>query len=271
MKGMNMPENEVLTDLIADADEVDRILADLDEAQWRRPTPARGWTVAHQVAHLAATFQLAALAASDPSRFKAVTSQLSDDFDANVTAALAPYLDNPPDVLLEHWHTERARAVQALSALPPDEMVPWLVRPLPAAVLAGAGMMELFAHGQDIVDALRVQRRPTDRLRHLVAFAVRTWDFGYLARGLTPPATEFRYELIAPSGAVWHHGPADADQRITGPAFDFCLLVTRRRHRADLSLEATGADADRWLDIAQAYRGSPGTGRSPGELPSLPR
>jgi uncharacterized protein (TIGR03084 family) len=160
--------------------------------------------------------------------------------------------------------------VQALAGLPGDQLVPWLVRPLPAAVLAAAGIMELFAHGQDIVDTLQVKREPTDRLRHLVAFAVRTWDFGYLSRGLTPPQVQFRFELTAPSGAVWAHGPADASQRIAGPAADFCLLVTRRRHRADLALQATGPDADRWLDIAQAYRGSPGRGRSPGQFADRP-
>jgi hypothetical protein len=48
---------------------------------------------------------------------------------------------------------------------------------------------------------------------------------------------------------------------VTGPALDFCLRVTRRRHRADLALQATGADADRWLDIAQAFAGPPGADR----------
>jgi uncharacterized protein (TIGR03084 family) len=100
----------------------------------------------------------------------------------------------------------------------------------------------------------------------LVAFAVRTWDFGYLARGLTPPDVTFRFEITAPSGAVWEFGPQDAAQRVTGPAVDFCLLVTRRRHRDDLAVTAEGDDAERWLDIAQAYRGSPGEGRRPGQF-----
>lgn len=48
-----------------------------------------------------------------------------------------------------------------------------------------------------------------------------------------------------------------------GPAYDFCLLVAHRRHRDDLDLVATGVDADRWLDIAQAFAGPPGSGRTP--------
>ena len=45
-----------------------------------------------------------------------------------------------------------------------------------------------------------------------------------------------------------------------GSAYDFCLRVTQRRHRDDLDLVAVGPDADRWLDIAQAFAGPPGTG-----------
>jgi hypothetical protein len=51
---------------------------------------------------------------------------------------------------------------------------------------------------------------------------------------------------------------------VTGPALDFCLLVTQRRHRTDLHVTADGPDADRWLDIAQCFAGPPGTGRAPG-------
>jgi hypothetical protein len=53
---------------------------------------------------------------------------------------------------------------------------------------------------------------------------------------------------------------------VSGPAEDFCLLVTRRRHRKDLSVVASGAEAERWLDIAQAYRGPAGAGRTPGQF-----
>jgi uncharacterized protein (TIGR03084 family) len=257
---------EVLADLAAEGAEFDRLLAGLTEDQWTAPTPAPEWTVAHQVAHLAATFRIAATAASDPSAFMAMTAGLSPDFNANVTAALSAYLRDPHPKLLERWQTERAAAIAALAAVPAGTVVPWLVRPLPPGVLAGAGLMELFAHGQDVADALGIRLTRTDRLRHVVAFAVLTWDFGYQARGLTPPDVQFRFELTSPSGLRWEYGPADAEQWIHGPAEDFCLLVTRRRHRDDLALTAGGTDADRWLDLAQAYRGPAGEGRRPGQF-----
>jgi uncharacterized protein (TIGR03084 family) len=232
-------------------------------------TPAPGWTIAHQVAHLASVSRLAEAAAADPEMFKKQAARAAGNFDAAVEALLEPYLVHSPAELLARWRADRNVAAEALAALPPDHLIPWLARPLPAGVLAAAGMMELFAHGQDIADTVGARREVTDRIWHVAAFAVRTWDFGYLARGETPPVTPFRFELVAPSGERWEFGPEDATQRVSGPATDFCLLVTRRRHRDDLAVTAIGAHADHWLDIAQAYRGSPGQGRVPRQFAHL--
>jgi enediyne biosynthesis protein E11 len=259
-------QRDVIADLTAEAEAVETLVAGLDTADWARPTAAPGWTVANQIAHLAFIFRLAGTAAADPELFTAMAAKASSNFEGAVNAALDEYRGDPPEVLLSRWRAERDFSIKALTAVPAGQLVPWLVRPLPAPVLACAGMMELFAHGQDIADALGVSRTPDDRLWHIALFATLVWDFGYQSRGLTPPDVQFRYELTAPSGAVWEFGPADAEQRITGPAEDFCLLATRRRHRDDLALTAVGDDADRWLDIAQAYRGPAGDGRRPGQF-----
>lgn len=75
---------DVLSDLAAEGDEVDGLVAGLAPSQWELPTPAPGWTIAHQIAHLAATFRMAALAASDQEAFNALLARLGDDFEANV-------------------------------------------------------------------------------------------------------------------------------------------------------------------------------------------
>jgi enediyne biosynthesis protein E11 len=257
---------DVIAHLVAEGDAVDRMVADLDEPGWSSPTPAVGWTVADQVAHLSFVYRLAGTAASDPETFKALAARAAGDFDAAINAALADYANDPPEVLLARWRAERAASEKALAAVPADSLVPWLVRPLPPAVLAAAGMMELVGHGQDIADALGVRREWTDRIKHVAGFSVAVWDFGYQARRLPTPDVRFGFELTAPSGAVWHFGAEDATQKVTGSAVDFCLLTTRRRHRDDLDLVAVGQDADQWLDIAQAYRGSPGPGRAAGQF-----
>lgn len=258
--------NDVLKDLSADIDEVTRLIENLDDDAWNTPTPSPGWTIADQVAHLTFVFTLARTAAADPEGFKAMASGAAENFDGAVDSALKRFNSFPPGELLARFRAEGDASVEALGRVPEGSFVPWLVNPLPPAVLACAGIMELFGHGQDIADTLGIRREPTDRLLHLVNFAWLTRDFGYESHGLTPPSEHFRFELTAPSGELWTVGPEDAEQTISGPAHDFCLLVTRRRHRDDLALTATGADADQWLDIAQAYRGPHGEGRRPGQF-----
>jgi len=257
---------DAFTDLLAEGEELERLVAGLTPEQWSLPTPAPGWTIAHQVAHLAFIAHLAGASASDPEEFERLAAPARVDFQGSVDAALAEYLAESPAAILKRWHTEQEAAAKALAAVPAGQMVPWLVNPLPPVVLAAAGIMELFGHGQDIYDALGRQREYTDRIMYLAAFGTLVRDFGYQAHGLTPPAKPFRFELISPSGQVAEFGPADALQRITGPAVDFCLLITRRRHHDDLGLIAYGDEALHWLEIAQAYRGPAGEGRRPGQF-----
>ncbi|MEV4255804.1 TIGR03084 family metal-binding protein [Spirillospora sp. NPDC049652] len=256
----------VIADLTAESEQIDHMVEGLPADRWAAPTPAPGWTVADQVAHLAFIYRLAGTAASDAAAFQALTERAKGDFDGAVNAALGDYPRADPDRLLARWRAERDAGIAALAAFPEDGAVPWLVNPLPPAILACAGIMETFAHGQDVADALGLRPDRTDRIEHLVGFAVLTRDFGYESHGLTPPDFTFRYELTLPSGRAWEFGPEDAADRVSGPAEDFCLLVTRRRNRADLRVKAEGAEADRWLDIAQAYRGPAGAGREPGQF-----
>ena len=66
---MNAPTNsvldQVLGDLQAESDALEAMVAPLDETGWRTPTPAAGWDVATQVAHLAWTDEVAVAAATD--------------------------------------------------------------------------------------------------------------------------------------------------------------------------------------------------------------
>ena len=127
--------------------------------------------------------------------------------------------------------------------------------------MATARLMETWAHGLDVADALGVTVAPTPRLRSIAHLGVRTRDFAFTVHGLTPPAEPFRVELRAPGGGQWAWGPEDAAQRVSGSALHFCYLVTQRRPRSELDLAAVGSDADTWLSIAQAFAGPPGAGR----------
>jgi uncharacterized protein (TIGR03084 family) len=106
-----------------------------------------------------------------------------------------------------------------------------------------------------------VHRPATFRLRSIAHIGVRTRDYAFVVHGLTPPVDAFHVALCAPDGDTWAWGPDDAAQRVTGSAEDFCFLVTQRRPRGELDLVAEGPDAQRWLEIAQAFAGPPGPGR----------
>jgi len=141
--------------------------------------------------------------------------------------------------------------------------MPWFGPPMSPTSMGTARFMETWAHSLDVAEALGVQPEPTDRIRHVTHLGVRTRNYSFGVHGLEAPAEEFRIELRSPSGELWTWGPLEAAQSVRGSAYDFCLRVTQRRHRDDLDLVAVGLDADRWLDIAQAFAGPPGDGREP--------
>ena len=253
----------VLADLGAECDELDALVAGLSDAQWRLDTPAPGWTVAAQIAHLAWTDDAALLAIGDPPAFQTELTKALQDIDHFTDNAALERATQPTAELLETWRAGRARLRDALRAVPDGAKIAWFGPPMSAASMATARLMETFAHGQDVADALGVVRTPTNRLRNIAHIGVRTRDFAFILNDQPVPAEEFRVELVAPDGSQWTWGPDDAAQRVNGTALDFCLLVTQRRNRADLDVKAIGADADAWLDIAQAFAGPPGTGRDP--------
>ncbi|MER5935390.1 TIGR03084 family metal-binding protein [Streptomyces sp. NPDC002054] len=258
------PSVAVRSDLREEGRELDLLVAGLDEKAWSLPTPAPGWSIAHQIAHLAWTDRAALLALTDATAFGRMTEAALAAPDRFVDEGAAEGAALPPAELLARWRAGRTALDTALAEAAPDARFPWYGPPMKAASMASARLMETWAHGQDIADSLGVRRAPTARLRHVARIGVRARDYAYAVRGLPVPAEEFRVELTAPDGAdVWTYGPADAAQRVTGPALDFCLLVTQRVHRSDVAVEAHGPDADRWLDIAQAFAGPAGAGRGP--------
>lgn len=255
---------QVLADLRDEGDELDALVAPLDDAGWRLPTPAEGWSVAHQVAHLAWTDEVAVAAATDRAAWDRYVLAAMADPTGFVDAEAARGAAAPPAALLERWRAARLRLADVLAVYPPGGRIPWFGPSMSATSMATARFMETWAHGLDVADALGVVRPPTERIRHVAHLGVRTRDFAFSVHGLPAPAEEFRVELVAPAGETWTWGPQNAAQTVRGSAYDFCLLVTQRRNRADLDLAAEGAEADRWLDVAQAFAGPPGKGREPG-------
>ncbi len=251
----------LLADLKAESDQLWNAVAGLDDAGWQTPTPAPGWSVATQIAHLLWTDEVAVVAATDKNAWDALVVAAIADPTGYVDQQAIEVARLSPQALLARWGKAREALPRALREFPEGQRMPWFGPPMSPASMATARFMETWAHALDVYDALGIEPEIADRIRNVAHLGVRTRDFAYSVHQLPPPAEEFRIELTAPSGETWAWGPEDAAQRVSGSAYDFCLLVTQRVHRDDTDLVATGADAEQWLTIAQAFAGPAGEGR----------
>jgi uncharacterized protein (TIGR03084 family) len=255
-------------DLDAETAELHEVLSVLAEPEWAMETPAAGWTIRDQAAHLAFFDDAAVLSATDPGRFRAEADALLA-LRGDIGERVAQRFRGQSGVEAFGWF-QRARRqyLDVFAGLDPATTLPWYGPDMSVASSVTARLMETWAHGQDVVDALGLVRRPTARLRHVAHLGVRTFGWSFRVHDLPVPEAPVRVELTGPDGALWAWGPEGAADRVVGPAEDFCLVVTQRRNRRDTALVATGPVAGRWLDVAQAYAGSPGAGRAPMGEPS---
>jgi uncharacterized protein (TIGR03084 family) len=251
----------IVDDLRAESDDLDGLVAELATEDWTTSTPAPGWTIAHQIGHLLWTDRVALLSVNDEAGFNEVLGAAAEDPGGFVDRGAEDVAAVAPAELLADWRATRHELHVALLGVPGGRKLPWFGPPMSAASMATARLMETWAHGLDVADALGVKRPATARLRSVAHIGVRTRDFAFAINGLAVPTDPFRVELRAPDTSTWTWGPEDAAQRVTGSAEDFCLLVTQRRPRAALDVTAEGDHAQRWLTIAQAFAGPPGPGR----------
>ena len=157
----------LVADLRDESAEIDALVSELPAEGWATPTPAAGWTVAHQVVHLAWTDQRALLAVKDPAAFQAELAEAvkgsRERLERLVDAAADEGAAGEHTTLLADWRQGRDDLADALGQVPDGTKLPWYGPPMSAASMATARLMETWAHGYDIADALGVRREPTAR------------------------------------------------------------------------------------------------------------
>jgi uncharacterized protein (TIGR03084 family) len=255
----------ICEDLAAEHAALDELVADLGEEQWDLPTPAPGWMVRDQISHLAYFDGTATTAAVDAEAFAHDTEQMMAA-ENPMADALALGRDVTGAELLEIWRQRRRRMLDVFAGLDPSTRLPWYGPPMSAMSFATARLMETWAHGQDVRDTLGVEPLATERLRHVAHIGVRARPFSYATNDREAPPGDVYVELVAPSGETWAWGDPASSDRVTGPALDFCLVVTQRRHPSDVDLDVRGPLAADWIGIAQAFAGPPGEGRTAGQF-----
>ncbi len=263
-----MDVKAVHADLVAEQADLDAIVSTFSDEQWASDSPSPRWSLADQIGHLTYFDETAAIAITDPERFRELATQLAEMAASAPTdvddLTLGQYRSMAPTQLLEAWRTNRATLSSAAEHLANDDRVIWYGPSMGSRSFLTARLMETWAHGQDIVDTVGAERAPSDRLRHIAQLGFITRDWSYKVRGLDPLNVPVSVSLEAPSGGTWEFGPADATARVAGPAQDFCLIVTQRRHLEDTTLEVVGDAARDWMLKAQAFAGGPTEGPAAG-------
>ena len=274
-----MHVREVLDDLVAEQAALDAVVAPLAPDQWLLPTPSPRWSIADQIGHLTFFDRTAVMAIVDPEAFaehkQGAFQRYGDPLDGD-ELTLGEFRTLAPAAQLAAWREGRKALAEAAGGLAEGTRIDWYGPSMSAKSFLTARLMEVWAHGQDIVDAVATatgaagaELRPdTDRLRHIAQLGVITRGWSYVVRGETAPDANVRVRLTAPSGSTWEWGPVDdaSADSITGPAGDFCRVVTQRRHVDDTELVLTGAAAHEWMLKAQAFAGAPSDGPRPRKL-----
>lgn len=254
-------------DFRAEAEELHGLLVTLDETDWERPTQFKAWTVNDIVQHLHDSDLMAAASVAGPGQF----TRLRDEIQAARDTGISRIQETRQRLghltgrrLLSRWHETMCQLCDKLSAMPPDARLAWYGPDMGVRMFATARQMETWAHGQAIYDVMGHQRQPTERLRNVAEIGVRTYGWTFVNRALPLPGPAPFVRLAGPSGAVWAWNDPVQDGCVTGPALDFCQVVTQVRNIADTALTVTGAAAVSWMSLAQCFAGPPENPPAPG-------
>ena len=260
---------ELLVDLDAEYDALRAVVEGLadDAPEWDLPTPADGWAVRDQISHLAFFDDAGRTAMAEPEVFAQSVADVMAATGDPMDVHLVPGRAMGGDELLAWWGTAHRAMVEVFAGADPTARVPWYGPSMGVLSFVTARLMEVWAHGQDVCDALGAERPPTARLRHIAHLGVRARPYSYIVRGREVPPGRIDVILEAPDGGEWRFevGEPTGDgepARVTGTALDFCLAVTQRRNLADTAIVTDGALAEDWMAIAQAFAGPPGPGRA---------
>ena len=222
-----------------------------------RPTPAAGWDVATQIAHLAWTDEAAVRGRDRQGALGRAGAR-----------GAWPTPSTPSTEAADRRRWRRRRRLLdplAYGARPARRGAPrptrrgrrcrGTARRCRPTSMATARFMETWAHSLDVHEALGVEPEVTDRVRHVAHLGVRTRDFAFAVHGLDAPAEEFRVAadrtVRRPVGLGSRGRRADRDRR-------------RRTTSACWSPSGSTAPTPRWSrSVATPTRGCPSRSASP--------
>lgn len=256
------------TDLRAEYEELADLVEGLEPCDWERSTGFFQWTPWDEISHLLYFDEAALTALDDPQLFQHAARELIErtvvrnEPISGICRALYGHL--PGAELTACWRSGFGQLVDRLAQFDAKARLPWYGPTMSARSFATARMMECWAHGQDVWDVMRRRRPVHRRLRHIANLGVNTFGWSFTVRGQQLPGPMPWVDLEGEGGERWTWGEPSSTQWVRGPALDFCLVVTQRRHFHDTSLAVNGPVALAWMAVAQCFAGGPVTGPAPG-------
>lgn len=243
-----------------------RVVAGVREAHLEVATAFNGWTINDVIQHLHHFNIMARLSLEEPDRFiaeyaKVAAMRAERGFVATSDAWLDGLRGKP---LVEAWRKVSDEVAGSFAKADPKQRVKWAGPDMSARSSITARLMETWAHGQEVYDLLGIVRQDGDRIRNIAHLGINTYGWTFTNRGETPPEPVPYVCLTAPSGATWEWGTASDDEYIAGDATAFCQVVCQTRNIADTDLAVTGANATRWMSLAQCFAGPPKDPPTPG-------
>ena len=140
--------------------------------------------------------------------------------------------------MLETWHAFVLEMSDSFGEADPIARVKWAGPDMSVRSSITARLMETWAHGLAIYDALGVERQDDDRIRNIAILGINTFGWAFRNRKLEVPAQPPYVRLTAPSGAVWEWNDLSTTNCVTGSATGFCQVLTQTRNVADTDLSA---------------------------------
>lgn len=254
------PMVDILTALAEQVDELDGLVADLDEDGFALPSRCPGWSISDVLLHLAQTNEMAAASAEGRSTEETAAFRVGDPttapgatVDDLVALAVAAGRGRPGKEVYDRWKAASAAQAAALAACEAGTRLQWVAGELAAITLATTRLAETWIHSGDVAAGLGRDLIPAARLRPIARLAWRTLPYAFSRAGkeLSGPVA---LRLTAPDGATWEFDPDEpAATTVSGPALDFCLVAARRIPPSEAGLTATGPDGADVLELVRTF------------------
>lgn len=253
-------------DFLEETEILYKLLGNLDEAEFEKPTLFKNWMINDILVHLHFWNSNAHASLNEPTKFDQVMERF---FSAIQTGKLRPYenkvIKERGRNLLEIWYQLSQKLGDDFSNVDPKLRVKWAGPDMSARTCISARQMEVWAHGQAVFDLIGQDRPESDRIKNIVILGINAFAWSYSVHGFVVPNKIPFLKLRAPSGEVWEFGDTSNPDIISGDATEFSQVVTQTRNIADTKLCVLGKTSKTWMQNAQCFAGPPETPPVAGE------